>query len=126
LGRSTSDSEEQKEKKDTPSKRENRMKNALKDDYIFEKAEEEGGRFLSHLSEIPKMNNLKSSDSDISEKEFKLVCREGAIILGCLLLSGKFPFSDYEKVLVPIYKEALSIAKRSLESNDTERIGMIL
>lgn len=129
LGNSTSGSEEeQSEKEIDPSERENRIKNALENHCIFKKAEEEGGRFLSYLlSQTSQSKQSSDGDSAIFEEEAVFICKDAGIILGCLLLSGNIAFSDeYEKVLVPIYKEALLIGRRLLGNNNMERVGVML
>jgi hypothetical protein len=118
--------EPSKEEESASNKKEVKIKNALKES-VFQKK----NKFISHLKEIIEMDvsqlNGMCLDKDyhISEEEFKFLQRDCGVILGFLLLNGVYSFSDYQDVLVPLYKDTLLIAKRSLGSNDIERIGML-
>jgi hypothetical protein len=129
IGNSPSNSEEKnknEEEEDTSAKKELRIKIAIDKGHIFQK--KNNRKIISHISKFLESNDLDTSHSDlnISEEEVKLLQRDMGIVLGYLLLSGDFPFSDYQKILVPIYQDVLLVAKRSLGSYETQKIGMIL
>jgi hypothetical protein len=120
-----SEEKNKNEEEDTPAKRELRIKIAIDKGRIFQK--KNNGKIISHISRFLESSDLDTSHTDlnISDEEVKLLRRDMGIVLGYLLLSGDFPFSDYQKVLVPIYQDVLVVAKRSL-GDETRKIGMIL
>jgi hypothetical protein len=123
VGNPPSNSEEEKnkiEEEDTPAKRELRIKNAIDTGHIFQKKNNE--KIVSHISKFLESNYFRS-DSNISYEENKSLRRDMGIILGYLLISGDFPFSNYLKVLVPIYQDVLLVAKGSFGSSEAQKIG---